>query len=182
MQVLWAGVCAAATGAAYLVYKHLVRQHRAATDGANGRGSRCERTAGGFSGRQLCKAIRGCAHGTDAIAVLRSNPGTADASACTAAVEVCGRCRDCSGLRGLLTKPKLAELGVAPTEALVAAAISAYGRSGQCQEALNLLETMHERLGLKPGPGCFTAAIGTEGTDVPRAHVRCTRSDPSTAC
>lgn len=75
MQVLWAGVCAAATGAAYLVYKHLVRQHRAATDGANGRGSRCERTAGGFSGRQLCKAIRGCAHGTDAIAVLRSNGG-----------------------------------------------------------------------------------------------------------
>ena len=43
---------------------------------------------------------------------------------------------------------------------MIAAAISAYGRSGQCQESLQLLETMHERIGLKPGPGCFTAAIG----------------------
>ncbi len=71
---------------------------------------------------------------------------------------MCGRSKDCRDLPGLLTG--LGELGLCPSESMIAAAISAYGRSGQCQESLQLLETMHERIGLKPGPGCFTAAIG----------------------
>ena len=114
-------------------------------------------TCGAFAAgerRQVCRAIKACRRGHEAVQVLSEHGACSDAACVTAALEACGRSKDWQLISKLLAGP-----GLEPTQACFAAAISAFGRSDRCAEALELLDAM-KALGEQPGPACLIAAIG----------------------
>ena len=158
-QALWIAAGASAAGTAVLLYRRLVhhQEHVAAPQGVE-LPVQAEFAPG--SSKQLCRAIKRCRHGAEAAALLTSSPAAADVASLTAAIEVCGRCKDGQQLQALLCAVK--QLGLSLTEACYSAAISAFGRCGRWEDAFDLFAQM-QRSGVAPGVGSFTAAIGCCG-------------------
>jgi pentatricopeptide repeat protein len=151
IQALWLAASAATTAAAGTLYM-LWRSWR-------GPGPAEARPAPQYSAgqsAQLCRAVRRCKSGSEAVQLLHDNLEAADENAYRAAIEACGRSKDWRQIWPLLHA--IEARGLHLTEPCFTAAISAFGRSERCSDALQVLRRMAD-YGVEPGISSYTAAV-----------------------
>ena len=139
-QMVWISACVAA-GTAYFAYNRIQQHqedantedqrviiHTNSTSEMGDDGDRVctedgsKKASCDFqTSRQLCKAIKSCRNGAEAVSYLKANLLAVDAAAITAAIEACGRAKDCSILPDVLAWfPKL---GLRPSESMFTAGV-----------------------------------------------------------